>query len=408
MGFKTFMVVLDPEQPIYFSGQTVKGYVRVGSTEDIACRKITIILKGMAKVRWSESQGKSSRVYSSYEQYFRHQIIAWSGEGSGNTMGPGDKIFPFSYVLPQGIPPSFASPFGGVIYQVKAVAEVPWGFNQKRKVFFSVNVVHDLNDAPPATEKMSLEKSKSVMFAKGAINLSMSAERTGYVPGESIVVNGEVVNHSKSTIKYTEIKLLQIIMYLTKEKRKNIYRTVQRVYHPELAGGGQDVWSSVPLQVPAVPPTFLDYCSIITIHYFLQMKAKLSFSREVREEVPVIIGSLPLKTTYSTFHPHPVPALFGGAAAASTANPSDADYSHSSFGFSHPSTATAQDPYSADPPPDNPSGLPQEFCGVPSPSYAYCVFGEDEMKRRAQKNDAKKDIKEEKFVPRYMIYKTAK
>lgn len=63
-------------------------------------------------------------------------------------------------------------------------------------------------------QKMSLQMTKSVLFAQGPITLNMSAERSGYVPGESIVVNGEVANHSKSTIKYTEIKLVQVIMIL--------------------------------------------------------------------------------------------------------------------------------------------------------------------------------------------------
>lgn len=38
----------------------------------------------------------------------------------------------------------------------------------------------------------------------------MAAERTGYVPGETILLNGEVVNHSRYTVKYVEAKIVQV------------------------------------------------------------------------------------------------------------------------------------------------------------------------------------------------------
>lgn len=404
MGFTTFTVVLDPEQPVYIPGQTVKGYVKVDSPENVDCRKITVTFKGRAKVRWSESDGKHTRVYQAKELYFRHQVIVWSGQGIGNTMGPGGKTFPFSYILPRNIPSSFASKFGKVIYQVKAEADFSWGINQKRKVFFSVNFMYDLNLDPFATQKMSLLKTKSVLFTQGPINLNMSAERSGYVPGESIVVNGEVANHSKSTIMYTEIKLVQMIKYIAKHKKKKVYRTVQRVYHPQLAGGGRDVWSAVPLHVPAVPATHLKHCNIITINYTFVLKAKLGLGRNATAEAPIVIGSLPLQATYSTFLPHPVPALSGGDTTTSTTTFSSADYPHSSFSFSHPPSAPYQEPYSSDPPPYSPSFLPEEYSDVPPPSYASCVFAEGE-EGRAEENDGVENS-DEVFVPRYVTYRT--
>ena len=66
-------------------------------------------------------------------------------------MGHGDKKFGFSYLLPIDVPSSFASNFGRVIYQVKAEADLSRFSSQKRKVFFSVSSMYDLNLDPLAT-----------------------------------------------------------------------------------------------------------------------------------------------------------------------------------------------------------------------------------------------------------------
>ena len=64
---------------------------------------------------------------------------------------------------------------------------------------------------------LRLQKQKTVCccgFAQGPIELDMTAQRSGYVPGESIIVDGEVINNSSSIIKYTEIKLVQVMMVM--------------------------------------------------------------------------------------------------------------------------------------------------------------------------------------------------
>lgn len=412
MRFSTFRVVLDPEQPVYIPGQTVQGYVKVDSPKNVTCKRITVTFKGGATVKWKGTERGKEEQYTAQQLFFHHEAIVWSGKGSGNTVKSGEKTFPFFTTLPHDIPDSFASKYGKVIYQVMAEAELPWTINQKRVTFFSVNFMYDLNLDPLATQKLSLNETKKVGF--GSISLSMSAERSGYVSGESIVVNGEVVNHSKFTIQYTEIKLLQMVKYslFNNVKSKEVVRTVQRVYHPELKSGRRDVWSEEPLQVPPVPSSHLKHCELITIDYIFVLKAKVGPGWYVETRAPVIIGSLPLRTTYSTFLPHRNPALSGGATATTTTtSPWPAAANPHSSSFPPPSSAAAQDqdPDSSDPPPYSPSFLPDEYRDVPPPSYACCVFGveeEEEEEDSVVENDEEENTSEQKFVPRYVTYRT--
>ncbi|XP_045104848.1 arrestin domain-containing protein 3-like isoform X2 [Portunus trituberculatus] len=369
MVFTTFLVTLDPELPVYVPGQAVNGYLTVACHEEVSCRSIKITIKGQSKVHWSEKSGKSRRHYRAGELYFRHPILVWGGEGSGNSFSPGYRKFPFSFILPRDIPSSFVSNIGKVMYQVKAEADLPWSFDKSHKVFFSVNFMYDLNLDPFATIPMVIQKEDTVCCcccAEGPIEMNMRAQRSGYVSGESILVNGDVMNNTSSTIEYTEIKLIQVTTYITKAKQKQIERTVQRVYHPQLGSRCRDVWENVPLPIPAVPASHLKHCNIITIQYIFVLLAKFGTCKTVKAKVPVIVGSLPLQNTYSSFLVQPSAAEIGGTTMTVPINHSPRHsprHSPAVPSHSHPPSAPSPTapPYSGDPPPYTENFLPEEF-----------------------------------------------
>lgn len=47
-------------------------------------------------------------------------------------------------------------------------------------------------------------------FAEGPVSLSIIAARSGYVAGENIIINAEVVNNSSAIVQYTEAKIVQV------------------------------------------------------------------------------------------------------------------------------------------------------------------------------------------------------
>ncbi|XP_068233864.1 arrestin domain-containing protein 3-like isoform X2 [Palaemon carinicauda] len=237
MGLDSLEIELPPGVTVYFSGQEVRGYVRAVAGSEISCREITVTLKGKAVVHWTERRNKRTYSYSNNELYTQTNLVLWNGADANNKFPPGNHLFPFSFTLPSRLPTSFEGTSGKVIYTLKAVANIPWGIDHVEKLPIIVHNIYDLNLDPRSTN----------------------------------------------------------IMYRATDKLKEEVNTVQRVYRPSIKPGRKDVWYHVPLPIPAVTPSALEYCNIIDITYKLKILAKLGANRSPNVEFFIIIGSVALQ-----------------------------------------------------------------------------------------------------------------
>ncbi|KAK4323828.1 hypothetical protein Pmani_005468 [Petrolisthes manimaculis] len=416
MGFDSFQLVLDPHQPVYFSGQVLKGYVLCSASEPLSCKKITVKVKGKAKVQWTESHGKNSSTYSAKEKYLevRHQV--WCGSENDNKLPVGEHRLPFSVVLPLGLPSSFESTAGRVRYSLKAEADQPWSLDVLDKKYFSVNCIYDLNINPLSRRQIYGEKNKTLCClccVQGPIHLMMRADRTGYVPGESIVLSGEVVNNSRSTIKYSEVKIMQQIKYITPNKSKSEIRTVQRVYRPQIQAGERDEWAAILVPIPAVPSSFLQHCNIIEIHYCVRLMAKLGMCKVAKLDLPIIIGSIPLRNAPSTQLPEGERAVMGGTILTTSLSQTHQFNSNPpNLNLPVPRHPSAPPTYDSAPPPYSDTFLPDDYKNVSPPSYASCVFSQDVHTRamgrqgpaRQTHSSHNSDNDDGGFAPQYITF----
>ncbi|XP_047481729.1 arrestin domain-containing protein 17-like [Penaeus chinensis] len=394
MGFGDFTVVIEPHQPVYFSEQVVQGYVKVVLEEPVPCRGIKVTCKGVGKVSWSEKRGKTRVTYSASEEYFRETLDIWSGDDTDETFPAGEHTFPFAFQIPKDIPSSFESEIGKVRYQVKAVADRPWQIDDSSKAVFSVNHLYDLSSDSSALLPINNEREKSIRCCCvrwGPISLTLGVERRGYVGGENLVINGEIVNNSGSTIKYTEAKIVQNISYITNSKIKTVCHTVQRVYRPQIQNGGTDEWSGVALPVPAVTASHLMHCNIIDVKYLLIFEAKLGTCRTAKITENIIIGSIPLPGTIVASD---TSVEAGGTVLASTISDGN---SPSFVQSSHP----GQGRHGDNPPSYNRIVMPEEYANIPPPSYESCIFGGGQQSMFD--NDSDND--EGGFAPHYITYR---
>lgn len=65
----------------------------------------------------------------------------------------------------------------------------------------------------PATASDSDYNIRFCCRKQGSISVELSLARTGYTPGETIVVNAVVNNQSPKTIKASYVRLKQIVNY---------------------------------------------------------------------------------------------------------------------------------------------------------------------------------------------------
>ena len=51
--------------------------------------------------------------------------------------------------------------------------------------------------------------------------------------------------------------------------------------HGQIEGKGQEIWTHERLKIPAVPPSYLKYCDLIDIQYFVEVRMLLIQYRSI-------------------------------------------------------------------------------------------------------------------------------
>ncbi|KAK3876802.1 hypothetical protein Pcinc_018445 [Petrolisthes cinctipes] len=207
MGVEKLVVELKPHHPVYFPGQMLKGEVSMVVKSSVTCREIRVNVIGGGYVMWKTGSGKHSTTYIAREYFMNLEVKVWQSSGT--------HTYPFTFRLANPLPSSVEGKYGYVRYEVKAVVDRVRAFNTTASLPFTVNSIVDLNSLISIARKpIRKEADKTtccLCCTSGPIHLTLEAARTGYVPGEEIVVYGQVANHSNSVIKYSELSLVQVV-----------------------------------------------------------------------------------------------------------------------------------------------------------------------------------------------------
>ena len=118
---KGFKLLLDSSQSSFAPGCTVQGKLVASVDKPKKYHSIVVIFWGGVNVYWTESEGTTSSRYRNSETYSHVQEEVWSAENSPTGDLPiGEHTFPFSFQLPQDVPPSFVGKHGHVKYEIEA------------------------------------------------------------------------------------------------------------------------------------------------------------------------------------------------------------------------------------------------------------------------------------------------
>lgn len=412
---------LDNVAGVFFPGQTITGQLTVQTTKEKTFKEISVKFKGFSKVHWTERRterrnGKnvSKTVhYRSSEEYYSSSYRVW-GNGSESQLPPGTHNFNFTFVLPLNIPSSFESETGQVRHLCKAKIDVPWGFDKTSTQPYSVNSLYDLNTDPVAKHPIQCNEHKYLccLWCKsGPLSMVLRVSRSGYVPGEKILINAECSNKTNSVVNYTEANIHQIIKFHAQGKTKTIDRKVAQIKKEAIPEGDDYIWSEVGLVVPPLPPSKLQFCNNIEIDYKFKFKVCPSGCHgNLDHEVPLIIGSIPLRENFtlfqpaapfqplplpSTSYPTPMPPIAPSAPIGGAAPP--AGFNISPY---NPNIPPAQPGFVAPTAPVFPGVL--NYPDLPPPSYNECMFGATGIA------DDSDDESGGKFAPKYASYNLSK
>lgn len=391
----SFFIELASPQPVYFGGNVIQGKVVIMLNEGMKMRNVRIRFLGRAHNRWTETRhhgtGDNRRTehirYEAEEIYVDGTVILWgTADSSSAVMNAGSFQFPFQFQLPPTCPTSFEGPNGHIRYSMTATIDKPWKFDHTTKAVFTVIGVQDLNMDPNARRPVQVQNRKTLGFGcckAGDIEMSVRFAKMGYVPGETILAEVDVSNHSSRDLKRLELKVVQSIRFVAYRrgyhhvgvhaphcKERHHSRTMwERVFESEIGAGSSRQWNGEPVLLPPCPDMLLA-CNIIHIDYIL--KAKLvphgpSTSLEV--VAPFIVGTVPLQDAF--------------------ASP-----------FSQPPPQPSQPEPSA-PHPVAPASPTAPYPEMPPPSYEESVFGRTETREEGESEHTRG---ESSFAPRYPSY----
>ncbi|GFN74123.1 hypothetical protein PoB_000062900 [Plakobranchus ocellatus] len=331
-----FQISLANGPGVFYAGTMLQGHVTIELKEPMKMRGVRLNFEGKAYVHWTErhstGSGKNRRTttrhYSATEKYFDQDVLLhgiWPSQGSNTTELPqGRHTFPFQYQLPTGLPSSFEGDYGHVRYVVSCKIDKPWKFDHKTKRPFTIISILDLNQQPNCSSRLQASNQKHLCCLcckSGPISASFHLDRQGYVPGEAIKLFAEISNGANRSMDKSYVELKMIVTFHATSKSRTVPRSVAVLTRPGIPGNSEDVWSGEELVIPPLPPSFLVGCSIIDIHYIVQLNVDPS-GPALDLEIPleVLIGTIPLTSVVQQFPPMP-PVGFGGNSAWPTAPP---------------------------------------------------------------------------------------
>ncbi|KAH9394640.1 Arrestin domain-containing protein 3 [Tyrophagus putrescentiae] len=309
---KHFEIIFHSENDVYYPGDVVRGKVQLELRNELKIRTVKVSMRGVARVHWTEAQNSTSNlaiytehINSELEYFFEKKTLFDSDSSAcqSDVFGKGRHDFEFSFQLPtSGLTTSFEGKYGNVRYWVKAEIEKPWSFDYRTKKAFTLISPIDINRPEYL---IPLEKSKEKTFCclwctPGHISVYAKTERTGYCPGESILINAEFENHTRRTV-VPQATLHQTQLFLAAggkvRSRSAKFTTVTGVaVQPHKTA----TWDGQLLKIPPISPSILN-CRLIRVEYTMRISLNIPpVGYKCFVDLPIIVGTVPFHRTSSS------------------------------------------------------------------------------------------------------------
>ena len=113
-----------------------------------------------------------------------------------------------------------------------------FSFNDTRKHGVIIKGVLDINQLParynPATVSNSKEFGMLCCVSGGPLSTTVNIPRTGYAPGEDILVSAEIENMSEKMMNRHKVNLLQHMIYKSDYGKRKIVEIMVQVHSNSL------------------------------------------------------------------------------------------------------------------------------------------------------------------------------
>lgn len=296
MGYKSFEIFVDNPTASYQSGAEVTGKVVLVLDKPKKVRGLLIKFDGFAKVSWPEYDNNSS----AEEEYFSNKYFLFGNENSEKEIPTGKTVYPFTTILPTGLPTSFEGGHGHIRYTITAILDRPWKKDEETKMFITVNSPVDLNLLSQVKEPVIRESSISFCCfccTSRPMTLACFIPYSGCVPGQSVVAHIEVDNASSVHISSVKCRLRKELKWIVKMPKQ--FEKINKFDLLEFNLEGVPPKSSKSwiqhFEIPQMPIINLDACTIIKVNFYLEIEAEPAGGHTgLMMKFPITLGTVPL------------------------------------------------------------------------------------------------------------------
>ncbi len=301
------LVVSQPQNQVFFPGSEVSGSLVIEADTPKSYNYIQVVLDGRAYVHWSESirAGESQRTvsFSETEVFANATVMVWEkSQAPGGVLQPGRYNFPFRFVLPPRLPPSFEGGVGYIRYQVQ-VRIGTGAFDHVLTHQFAVSEAVDAANSPTLQHPLQAVTKKTICClccASGPITTRAQVERSGFCVGDSIPVTVEIENGSGRRLTVS-VNLYQNIVFYAQGRTCVTSKLLAGISGDAIPAHTTRTWNpGDSLKIPQTNPSLSPpSCSIIRITYVLKVSTIVPGSISVNAtipNIPIVIGNVPSRS----------------------------------------------------------------------------------------------------------------
>ncbi|XP_063050031.1 arrestin domain-containing protein 3-like [Engraulis encrasicolus] len=298
--FKSCSIKFSSPNPTgaFRSGEILSGELRLELLKEIKIQKILMTVKGKAKVIWTISRSKNTRVFQGKEVLYRVEAAVLQNTGSWYdepTLQPGVHVYPFRCQPPTGnFPSTFEGKHGRIVYSVvfeihrqDHIKTIDSDFKFERLVNVAVPEL-----LMPQSETKRRSLSCFCCTVSGDIYLDVFVEKKGFIPGETINITAEVGNGTSKNIVLIAT-LSKIVTYYTvgKADKKACPKELGYVTGQPIQPNTSAFECELAVPIPEDLNISLGNCEVLEVEYSLVVNLFVKGCPAMKVVFPIVIGN---------------------------------------------------------------------------------------------------------------------
>lgn len=314
-----FRVDIDGNKDVFFAGDEISGSVTLQVNKPMKCSLIDVKLAGLSYCYWTTERTTGSdtnnlphrdyNVHVGRQELLQKRAVVFSGYSSTqNKYPPGKQIYRFTFNLPNHLPSSFEGSIGFIRYYIEVEIYRPRSLHSTKpnhKVRKHITVMEKIDMTTPvfltAPRGSRQQQIGNLCCVSGNVSMQAKLDKSGYCPGEHILIQAEVENDSSRDLVGMKASLVQTTTFCASNARRRSSKEIGRVYGRQVAAGNEQYWKSHALPVPLIPPTI--YTRPVQVSYAVIFKVKIPREPSLNMALNITVGTAELPPSYDTNPP---------------------------------------------------------------------------------------------------------